>query len=576
MCGIFGINYFLDDRIINEVKRFLYHRGPDDNGFYRDEYVTLVHTRLSIIDLSVSAHQPMRVGDKVIVYNGEIYNYIEIRKILLDEGISFTSNSDTEVLLKGYIRYGEKILDYLNGDFAFCIYDIKSKFFFLARDRLGNKPLYYYLKNGTFIFASEIKVFGEFIDFEYDIQALGDAILFNINDYSSKTIFKDILNFPQAHYGFLDTNNQRIVTKRYWNVNIDNGAVHSEKFSERKFNDYLEEFENLIINSIKLRFRSEVPIGVLLSGGIDSTLIAIIVKKLCYNVDFYSALFPDFKEIDETCYVEKVSDFLNILVNKLIVPYEDVDDDIKDLVKTHFDIIRNFSIYAQYCVFRELSKKVKVSISGQGSDELFGGYYHHVARYIVVDDEFLLKRRILYGDGVLKEIELGMSMLKGREFFFEYNQKFVAKIRKVIKEYEPNYDILLEKFEFNLERALYFDTTKFILPTLLRYEDRNSMRFSVESRTPFTDYRIVEFALKLPLVYKMKDGYTKFILRKLIEKYGLKDVAFRLNKIGFEAPNKKIMECFNVQEADDVDIRLLIFKILDDTIKKFAQKRRSR
>ncbi|MGE4398759.1 MAG: asparagine synthase (glutamine-hydrolyzing) [Campylobacterales bacterium] len=566
MCSICGGN--IGKELVQKASNALTHRGPDGSGIFADEYMLLAHNRLSIIDLSDEASQPMFDGDLVLVYNGEIYNYIEIRGELQSRGVVFRTSSDSEVLLKAYREWGADALLKFNGDFAFCIYDKKTKKLFMARDRLGNKPFYYKLSDGKLFFASEIKAFKAICSLEFDEQTLCDSILFNINDYSEATIYKGIKHLPSAHYAVFDAKSGKLALKRYWK--LDGCKEPNKKFDEKEFERACDGFEELLNDALLLRLRSDVEVGILLSGGIDSSLLAALLAKNNKNMRYFGAVFPSYPSNDESKYMDIVAKLFGLNLVKLSPHIDELKELMDDFLLTQSDMTRSFSTFVQYAVFKELSKYSKVAVTGQGADELFGGYYHHAARFLTRNKQNLRDRVSLYGDAAEGEYALGVKCALAKEakksLIIDDNKKSLAKIRELFPHYDPNYDLLLEKFVPSPQKALYLDTVKFNLPMLLRFEDRNAMRFGVENRTPFTDYRIVEFAHSLPNGYKFHNGYSKFLLRKILARYIGDDIAFRKDKKGFEAPDIAWMRELGRDAEDTVDVRIFFYERLKKLI----------
>ena len=512
MCAIVGANFDFD------YNNSLIHRGPDDYGEYKDKWVTLFHNRLAIIDLD-NAKQPFYFKDYVLIFNGEIYNYIELKKELKE--YDFKTHSDTEVLLYAYDKWGKECLNKFNGDFAFCIYNKKTKKLFCARDRVGNKPFYYFWDGKRFIFASEIKALKSYIN-EFNIQKLGDTILFSINDNDEYTIYKDIYNLKPSHYLEFNLKNKSLKTKKWYSV------------KKRIIKEPFDEFEFLIKDAVNIRLRSDVEVGGMLSGGIDSSIISYFMK----DKKFFSVSFKG-EKIDESLYVEILKKKFNLNV-KFIYPTFNKKI-LNKLINTQFDIFRSLSIYAQYDLFSKAD--VKVMLSGQGADELFGGYYHHIARFVAKNEKEFIDRVKIYKSKALEELKLGKKFLLPKELKLELlkedNKKNLEELREILNGYLPNYDLLLRKYNPNLKKALKDEVFSLNLPQLLRYEDRNAMAFSIENRTPFTDYRIIEFALNLPIGYKFKNGFSKYFLREFAKKFLPKEIVYRTDKIGFEAPDKK-------------------------------------
>lgn len=567
MCSIVGGT--LPQEKIQAMSEALVHRGPDAHGFYKDDFLTLYHNRLSIIDLSEFANQPMQDEDLVLVYNGEIYNFLEVRQSLEKDGIQFQTQSDTEVLLKSYQKYGKDCLKHFNGDFAFCLYNKKTQKLFCARDRVGNKPFYYFFDGQDFVFASEIKAFQKIFKLEFDLQRLGDSLLFNINDHDEKTIYKGIYNLLPAHFLEYDLKDKKLYTEKYWQLY---NLPDSEFFSEKKIDEKLDEFEVLFQDAVNLRLISDVPVGCLLSGGIDSSLVAYFISRSHKNVKFFHCAHKDSPEIDESEYVKILAHDLGFQVHYIHPTPDQLKQDFPNLLATQFDIFRSLSIYSQYVTLREAQKHVKVMLSGQGADELFGGYTQHCARLVLTDWFSTFKRTKLYGlKTVLKEIQQGVKLnlppsiklkLLKKNNFTQWH-----KFNTILSDYQPSWSLLLEKLQEDPRKALREETLRLNLPQLLRYEDRNAMAFGIENRTPFTDYRVIEFVHQLPTSFLYHDGHNKYFLRQLAKRYLPQEITSRLDKKGFEAPEKKWMQVLDVQGNDLFDFRLRVYRDLNDKIR---------
>lgn len=546
MCGISGFNW-KDSNLINKMNNLLEHRGPDDQGTYLDENISLGHTRLSIIDLTKKGHQPMFNDDKtlLIVYNGEIYNYKELRVELKKKGYSFFSESDTEVLLKLYQEWNEKCLSKLNGMFAFCIYDIKKQKLFMARDRFGIKPLYYYLKNGKIIFASEIKaILGHEIERRPNDKLIYDYLMFNIVDHTTETFFDKIMKLPKGHYGIYNLKNKELNVISYYDLKKN---CHQEDISD--YNEAIQKFRQLFEDSVKLRLRSDVPVGSCLSGGLDSSSIVSIMNEFVNNknISTFSAVYPGFDK-DESYYIDKHIEKTRIKNKKINPTANDLVADIEDFIFYQEEPTRSTSQYSQYCVMKLASKNnFKVLLDGQGSDEMLAGYHYFYGNYFfdllkkiqfftLINELKYYKKNIKSYIGITS---LGFLLLPKnlKEIYFCIRSPFINHEFQKIWRKKSNYitDIIDGK---GLKHALYSHML-YKLEELLKWEDRNSMAFSVETRVPFLDHNLVEFTLSLPSRFIIKSGRNKAILRDAMEKQLDKEILNRTDKIGFETPEDK-------------------------------------
>lgn len=564
MCGIAGGTIAVEH--IRAMAKRLEHRGPDAQGFYHDEQVTLAHNRLAIIDLEKRANQPMIDGDYVIVYNGEIYNFNELRRELIGSGEVFLTQSDTEVLLKLYRRFGCECLAKLNGDFAFCIYDRLAKKLFCARDRVGNKPFYYFCQDGQFAFASEIPAFLEIMPLEFNTQRLGDAILFGINDHTENTIYRNICNLSPATWLEYNLEKKSLRTGCYW-VLPERVESKSWVFNSRSVEQKTDELEFLLEDAVRLRLIADVKVGCLVSGGLDSSVIAALIVKNHGDVDFFHCDHPDYPEISEKKYVQVLSDHHGMRVQDVTSDSSEFLSDWPRFVRAQFDVFRSLTVYCHYVTLKKSSPFVKVMLSGQGADELFGGYWHHQARFAVMcPGSFFYRARVCGLRQAWREMRQGLRLalpriLKQRSLKRD-NRVNCEKLQMILSGYEPDFDLLLEKFIFHPRDALRGDTLKFILPQLLRYEDRNAMAFSVENRTPFTDWRVMEFAHALPDALLYHKGRDKFLLRELAKRHLPDSLSLRVDKLGFVAPERDWMREVGVENGDFFSFRLRTFEEL--------------
>ncbi|MGA2667122.1 MAG: asparagine synthase (glutamine-hydrolyzing) [Patescibacteria group bacterium] len=565
MCGITGI-YNLDRKrhpenrkIIKKMTETIIHRGPDDEGILVTNDLALGHRRLSILDLSPLGHQPMFYdrGNLVIVFNGEVYNYLEIREELLDKGYQFKSQSDTEVILAAYKEWGARCLDHFNGMWAFVIYDRRRRVLFGARDRLGVKPLYYFHDKNIFIFASEIKALlaHSNIKAKPNDKIVWDYLMQNgLVDHTEETMFAGIKDLRAGHCFTIQ--NDKIKIEQWWDLDHQK----TTRFSNDR--DYQEKFRELFFDSIKLRLRSDVPIGSCLSGGLDSSAIVCVVNKYLKDENTkqvgkwqttFSAVYDSKKypRYDETPYIREVirkthaqSFFVKPSGAKLA-------DEIEKLVWHQDTPFGSTSIYAQWDVFRLAAQhRVKVMLDGQGSDEFMAGYLFY--REIFLLQMFKSFQLIDFAKGLMA-YDFSANKFAFRDFTNSLLSRGVlgktlaSRYRKHQKEFEIFDPVFQQKYHHNYSlrptgdvfRNALYTSAKVGLASLLRYEDRNSMAFAIESRVPFLDYRLVEYLYSLPHSQKIRSGKTKWIMREALAGILPEKIKNRPDKIGFETPEKK-------------------------------------
>lgn len=542
MCGILGYIGEFNQEDLKKGLDKIAHRGPDGEGFFFHNNVALAHRRLSIIDLSDNAKQPFEVLERyVIIFNGEIYNYIELRRELLSAGFNFKSTSDTEVLLYAYIKWGKNFVNKLNGMWAFAIYDKMDGSLFLSRDRLGKKPLFYApLKNGL-IFCSEMKgiyPFLEGVDINYPIAkaALNKSFSY---ESSENCLIKNILRFPAA--SIATCINGKLKIEKFWDIETIEGKV-PDNYELQK-----EQFRELFLDACKIRMRSDVSIGTALSGGLDSSSVICAIAHLSktggntshFQKDWQHAFVASFPgtELDETKYAKTVTDHLNI-------PAHFVDiDPLKDLDSIFYKTyLFEELFYAPVIPFVQLYQKIKenkvtVSIDGHGADELFAGYPFDMDSALIDSLPSLSE---------FKTILHAINSSAGSPLKTGYNNKLkFAALNKYpfLKRFSKNPNIVLKKDRFDFLNSTLFESSfKTILPTLLRNYDRYSMMNGVEIRMPFLDYRIVEFAFSIPYSSKIRNGFGKAIVRDALSDLMPKSIAYRKDKIGFNAPTNNWMK----------------------------------
>ena len=570
MCGIVGDinlnNQAIDKKDIQKMMKKIEHRGPDDSGVFIEDSVGLGFVRLSIIDISMGGHQPMISSNNrfVIIFNGEVYNYIELREELKKRGYRFRSNSDTEVVLNSYQEWGEGCLDRFNGMWAFVIYDRERREIFGARDRFGIKPFYYYRDSNRFLFASEIKALREVIDsrnLSLNEQAIFDYLLFNRTDYGDRTFYSEIYKVPHGHYFKIDSKQEFKLHKWYdLSSNCNRGNIDSEKYFE------------LLTSSIKLRMRSDVPVGVCLSGGLDSsTIVSIISKRLnIEDINSFSAVYGKGKKGDESEFIDEMSLFLKNM-HYTTPTAQSLFNDIDDMVKLLDEPVPTTSIYAQYKVMELAKKYVTVTLDGQGADEQLAGYPYFYGFYF---KELLttLSLRTLFIE-MLYYIKLHKSLyaIKTLIFFLLPNRlklnlkgKNISYIQSdFFKNHNGKNTLTDELYSAKSLREALIKHFEYKLEHLLKWEDLNSMRFSIESRVPFLDYRVVEQTLSLRDDNYIRKGVTKYILRESIKSIVPEKIRTRYDKVGFSTP-----------EADwfrESFFRDMIFDILENPAMNFKK-----
>lgn len=561
MCGINGFN-FIDNDLIHKMNEITKHRGPDDAGVFLSANYSLGHNRLSIIDLSRAGHQPMHSKDKryTIVYNGEIYNFLDIKKELIAKGYTFVSNTDTEVILCAYAEWGRDCLEKFNGMFAFAILDNQTEQLFLARDRVGIKPLYYYHKDGAFIFSSEAKaIFKHKIDKIINKDALN--IYFRLLYVPAPlTIWKNIFKLEPGHYALVKEGKLEI--KRYWNIE-EKPLIYDRKYLE-------SEISRLLTDSIKMQLVSDRPVGVFLSGGIDSTIIAGVASSFSKNIKTFSVGFE--KTVQSEKYnndarvAKKTAQYFGTVHCEYVPSAEDIKKNIEETIYHMDEPIANSIQVINLLLSREASKQVTVVLGGDGADELFGGYERYYYNYLI--DRFqkipkFLRKNIIIettfnivGKSVLYEkINTPPGVSRYLNFLTQKEDQIGSFLRK-----EYNNSVIVTEWY----KKLYFNTVdeqnftrQFMRTDLLSWlpseslvrSDKMSMASGLEQRVPFLDHRLVELADRIPLEYKIGEkgmligrsgtGYKgKDILKKAMSAY-LPDFVLDQPKWGWFSPAAK-------------------------------------
>ena len=577
MCGISGIinknNKSVEELLILQMTNIIAHRGPDSSGSYLYKNIAFGHRRLSILDLSSSGHQPMKyLDDLVITYNGEIYNFIEIREELIQKGYIFDSNSDTEVILKAYHCWGKTCVNYFNGMWSFSILDIKQKIVFCSRDRFGVKPFYYIENNDLFSFGSEISQLLPFLPNRILNKKVAlDYLISGIEECSNETFFKDIYLLKGGHNLVFDLQTNSYEIERYYNLKLSDQKNTS-------VDDYIQELKR----SITLRLRSDVKVGTCLSGGIDSSTISSFASKLYQNSnEKFMAIHAKSSEYktDESEFAKIVSKIANINLNFVEPSYSDFKSNILSIIKIQQEPFGSLSIIMQYFVFKKAKELgCIVMLDGQGGDETLLGYERYYPA-IVKSKKGIAKLKALLQSSKNSRLSL-LDTIKYQYYFSNYKLrlkrlKFKNSFYKseILNEYESEELRIISESYNDISILQKNEIESSQLPHLLKYEDRNSMANSIESRLPFLDYKLVELSLNTNNSLKIKDGWTKFILRKAAETILPKEIVWRKTKLGFNAPEKtwtKEFENEMIKEIEQSEIlnnfihfKKLYFKNLD-------------
>ncbi|MCX6077361.1 MAG: asparagine synthase (glutamine-hydrolyzing) [Campylobacterales bacterium] len=569
MCGIVGFisNEKINEDILSNMLHSIDHRGPNDNGYQYSEVLNknifLGHTRLSILDTSNHAHQPMISEDKnfILIYNGEVYNYIEIKEELIIKGYTFESSGDTEVVLKAFIEWGNDCFTKFNGMWALAIYDKASKKMTLSRDRVGKKPLYYYKDKEKFIFASEIKAILQYpnITIKPNLKKVYRYLSTNYRyiDIDTESFFENIYQIEKS--SFVEINlDFDMATKKYWELKEFNTNHKNE-------NDTIDEFRELMIDSVRLRLRSDVPIGCFLSGGMDSTSIMSIAYKILKTpIMAFSGITGEEKGIyDESEYINEVIKDTNAQYKFIKPDPADIFETVEEMLGYHDEPICTVTWYSLYLIVKNIKDaNVPVVLNGHGGDELLAGYWdHYQYNFYDLKNDDRLKSEIeqwhINHNRDMNEIQKHQSMIEKvlnkqqkeidrfPNYSYVFNQDFNAKYNLDIEIKNIKCDSLLTQ---RMYKELFYET----VPASLRAEDRNTMAHSIESRSPFLDHRLIEYSYALDNKYKIRDGVGKWILRESMKGILPEKVRTRKDKAGFIAPADEWFRTINKDQILDM------------------------
>ena len=548
MCGIYGVvEKKIDRELAIKCLDTMYHRGPDGSGLWQEGGVTLGHRRLSILDLSGAGSQPMSYADGryELTFNGEIYNFIEIRGELRKKGHTFRGESDSEVILAAFAEWGEKCVERFNGMWTFAVWDAKMGRLFLSRDRFGVKPLFYTeFPGGGMAFASEMKALMPLLDTAEPNKAMFDRY-FADNHYENQKecLIRGIWRFPAGHNAWYQNGTLKI--ERYWNT-LDHLVAVPESYGEQ-----VEQFRELFLDAVKLRMRSDVRLGTGLSGGLDSSATICGMSHIAGNVaderankdwqHAYVACFPG-TELDETKYAKAVTDYLGIPHTFLNVDTAVSENDFLQQLYCFEELWGNPQVPMMQLYRSERLDGTTVSLDGHAADELFAGYGFDVVKaYPDASNkaEIDMITTAYLNQNSEEGIPVGSAEFKRqrnrlyRDYMFRYRAKKLLGRADVRSAYasHSNWNRL-----DNLNKALFVSTHETILPTLLRNYDRDSMASGIEIRMPFLDYRIVQLAFSLGWRSKLHGGWSKSIVRDACAPFMPDEVCYRRTKLGFNAP----------------------------------------
>lgn len=557
MCGIAGFYspLFSHDDLASMTNRIA-HRGPDASGYSLIGKCGLGHRRLSIIDLSDSANQPMtsHSGKHIMVFNGEIYNYLEIEAELrkTNPSLALKTHSDSEVILEAFETWGVSFVEKLNGMFAIAIYSIDNRILYLFRDRMGIKPIFIYHQNNTFAFASELKALKELLHAKANLSINRDAIgEFLHLGYipAPRTIYQEINKFPKASYAIYNGENLEI--KTWWNLNNKIVPVNHKSESEAK-----EELKSLIISSVKYRLISDVPYGTFLSGGTDSSVVTAVAQHISLNpINTFSIGFDDAKH-NEAPFARKVAEYLGTNHHEYILSYKDALQLIPQMQEMYDEPFADSSAVPTFLVSQMAKREVTMTLSGDGGDELFLGYGAYtwakrMSNPLLKASHNLVAEMLNLGSNKYKRASKLLSYPKDTFLpsqIFSQEQYFFSwpEVKTLMKNENMMLDFSLYSEEVNrklssTEKQSLFDLHYYLPDDLLVKVDRATMQNSLETRVPLLDYRIVEFALNLPEELKNKNGCSKYLLKQVLYDF-VPQALFDRPKWGFSIPLDKWMK----------------------------------
>jgi asparagine synthase (glutamine-hydrolysing) len=555
MCGIVGFNAKESDTL-NSMLNSIAHRGPDDSGVFENDFISLGHVRLSILDLSTHGHQPMIYENLVMVYNGEVYNFKDIRDELKAFGYDFFSDTDSEVILKAYHKWGIKAVDKFIGMFAIAFYDRELHTLTLIRDRVGVKPLYYYFDGEDFIFASELK---PIMEYKKDLSINQDALyeFFQFGYISSNlSIFNNCHKLQAGHYLTCNLKSLHVSIKEYYSILPFFKLPKFQKSEE----ELVDELEKLLIDAFTLTMVSDVPVGVFLSGGIDSSVVAAILQKHHGNIHTFTIGFNEAR-YNEATYAKEVAKYIGTTHTEKFLDADEARTILEKFVDIYDEPFGDSSGIPTALVSQVAKDAgVKVVLSADGGDEIFCGYERYWYTYAIGKKIFLLPkfaRKILSKMMDFIGVENASKLFKVRNFAHKYNQfsqmlkaenwqemyeylihnsknseidKLISHLKKVDEK-----SFKVGERENPMQGMMLWDYHRYMVDDILTKVDRATMSVSIEGREPLLDHRIAEFMAQVPFEYKYKDASGKYLLKKVLERYIPKEMIER-PKMGFGIP----------------------------------------
>jgi asparagine synthase (glutamine-hydrolysing) len=585
MCGILGYigSNQLNKNIISNSLEIMKNRGPDNQNCVHlnlvNKNIYFFHSRLSILDINSRSNQPFKFKNLLMIYNGEIYNYLELKKDLEDKGYKFETSSDTEVLIKCYYEYGDKAFTKFNGMWSLGILNLTHNYLKLSRDYFGEKPLFFHKNTNEIIFGSEIKYIKSIMDFnpEININLLKQNLFLGYKslNYSDSTFYKNITKIPQCSiYKISFDGKFEIKKSKFYNLaSVKNFEATSPSLIK-------QEFEKIFLNAIKIRLRSDVPIGFCLSGGIDSSLLASVSQNVFGNkIKTFSIVDRD-DRYNEYLNIKKITKFLGCENHIIKLKKKNFLENMNDLCSYHDEPIATISYFVHSFLLKKMKEHhIKVSISGTGADELFTGYYHHFLLYLnmikkpnVFQKQFSnWKKNVapLIRDEKLKNLDFFKSKYLNDSIFFESK-----KINNYFSDPITNRFEEKKYFKNKLKNRMQNELLHEIVPIILRHDDLNSMYHSIENRSPYLDKNLLSFARSINDEYLIDSNFQKKILRDFGKKFLPKAIYSDNKKIGFNASIESLIDLDGKQLNDFLfsNNKSILFDIVKkDELKKLLK-----